>query len=158
MHSCTVIRGVIMTEAYKPHAYNPKKHQALFGPQNFGHDRNSSEPKPDAVLGTSLVLLNVAVILGVIIFLAALPGILQRRAERRRRLRLMEDTDTAASSTEGMEMMNVSEPEARPTPSGEHEEQGQRPRGTQLVVQELDKLRMTVYADRFERHGYDNWP
>lgn len=141
---------------YVPHGYNARKHNAMFGPQIFG--RNSSEPKPDAVLGTTLVLLNLAVFLGVIMFLAFLPGILHRRRERRRRSRLMEDTDTAHSSAEGMEMMNVGEPEARPEQSSDHEEQGQKPQGAQLVALELEKLRMTMYTQKFELHGYDHWP
>lgn len=140
---------------YVPHAYNARKHNAMFGPQIFG--RNSSEPKPDAVLGTTLVLVNLAVFLGVIMFLAFLPGILHRRRERRRRSRLMEDTDTAHSA-EGMEMMNVGEPEARPAQSSDHEEQGQKPQGAQLVALELEKLRMTMYTQKLELHGYDHWP
>ena len=75
----------------------------------------------------------------------------------------MEDTDTASSAVDGMEMMNVGEPGAEePQQSsevgGDHEERGEKPKGMALVTHELEKLRMSVYAEKFERHGFDHWP
>ena len=75
----------------------------------------------------------------------------------------MEDTDTASSAVDGMEMMNVGEPGAQePQRSsevgGDHEERGETPKRMALVTHELEKLRMSVYAEKFERHGFDHWP